>query len=127
MVHTVKATGESTSLFASSEWETRLAVEQPVLHHISPIKSEFGEVMIDRHPCDAPTTIGHDDLRPHPSFGTKTPQLPHLFPGQKLSFHNCLRKSLDFGTLFSHYLLRPFEFGVQQLLHAFAQDRIGAT
>jgi inorganic triphosphatase YgiF len=41
-VQTVKATGESASLFARSEWETPLATEQPALDHTSPLVSEFG-------------------------------------------------------------------------------------
>jgi inorganic triphosphatase YgiF len=42
-VQTVKATGESASLFARSEWETPNEQNQPVIDHSSPLASEFGE------------------------------------------------------------------------------------
>ncbi|WFU92169.1 CHAD domain-containing protein (plasmid) [Rhizobium sp. CC1099] len=42
LVQTVKATGESASLFARSEWETPVDRGQPVLDHFSPIENEFG-------------------------------------------------------------------------------------
>jgi inorganic triphosphatase YgiF len=41
-MQTVKATGESASLFARSEWETPVQEDTPVLDHTSPLQSEFG-------------------------------------------------------------------------------------
>lgn len=42
LVQTVKASGESASLFARSEWEMPVEQPLPVLNHSSPIGSEFG-------------------------------------------------------------------------------------
>ncbi|MEZ2130788.1 MULTISPECIES: CHAD domain-containing protein [unclassified Sinorhizobium] len=41
-IQTVKATGQSASLFTRSEWETPLEGDAPVLDHSNPLTSEFG-------------------------------------------------------------------------------------
>lgn len=41
-IQTVKATGQSASLFARSEWETPVDGEAPVLDHSNPLVNEFG-------------------------------------------------------------------------------------
>ncbi|KQT06775.1 MULTISPECIES: CHAD domain-containing protein [unclassified Rhizobium] len=43
-VQTVKATGPSASLFARSEWETKISGETPTLDHSSPLLNEFGPI-----------------------------------------------------------------------------------
>ncbi|MBB4568935.1 CHAD domain-containing protein [Rhizobium leucaenae] len=42
-VQTVKAVGQSQSLFARSEWETPIEGDKPVVDDSSPLKTEFGE------------------------------------------------------------------------------------
>ncbi|WFU05675.1 CHAD domain-containing protein (plasmid) [Rhizobium sp. CB3171] len=42
-VQTVKAVGQSQSLFARSEWETPIEGDKPVVDDSNPLKTEFGE------------------------------------------------------------------------------------